>query len=48
MENEKKFCPINPSTDEILPCCQEKCALWDWESHACAMLVIAKSLKRRK
>ena len=49
MENEpKKYCPLNPSADEVLTCCQERCAWWDEDAQACALLVIAKALKKRK
>ena len=49
MENEpKKDCPLNASVDDVLPCCQERCAWWDEDAQACALLVIAKALKKRK
>lgn len=47
MEN-KCFCPLNPSEDTALPCCQEKCAWWDEDAQACAVLVIAKAARKRK
>ena len=49
MENEtKKYCPLNASVDDVLPCCQERCAWWDEDAQACALMVIAKALKKRK
>ena len=53
MENvPKKYCPLNASTDEVLnevlTCCQERCAWWDEDAQACALLVMAKALKKRK
>ncbi len=49
MENKTKiYCPLNASTDEVLPCCQERCAWWDEDAQACALMVIAKALKKRK
>ena len=49
MENEpKKYCPLNASADEVLRCCRERCALWDEDAQACALLVMAKALKKRK
>lgn len=46
MENSKKLCPLNASMDEVLPCCQEKCAWWDEDAQACALLVIARTSKK--
>ena len=35
MANEpKKYCPLNASTDEVLTCCQERCAWWDEDAQA--------------
>ena len=49
MENKpKKYCPMNPSTGEVLSCCQDRFAWWDEDAQACALLVIAKALKKRK
>lgn len=49
MGNEpKKYCPLNASTGEVLICCQKRCAWWDEDAQECALLVIAKALKKRK
>ena len=49
MEKEqKKYCPLNASVDEVLPCCQERCAWWDEDAQACALLVMAKALKKTR
>ena len=42
----KKYCPFNASADEVLHCCEEKCAWWDEDAQACSMLVIAKSMRK--
>lgn len=44
----KKFCPMNPSEDEALTCCQDKCAWWDEDSQSCAMLVMAQAVKKAR
>ena len=49
MENKpKKYCPLNAIPYKGLTCCQERCAWWDEDAQACALLVIAKVLKKRK
>lgn len=45
MEN-KQYCPLNAATDEVLHCCREKCAWWDEDTQACAVLVIAKTMRK--
>nr|DAH92259.1 MAG TPA: hypothetical protein [Caudoviricetes sp.] len=45
MEN-KQYCPLNAATDEVLHCCREKCAWWDEDAQACAVLVIAKTMRK--
>ena len=46
MDNQKKYCPINPDTENIIYCCESKCAWWDENSQACAVLVIARESKK--
>lgn len=45
MEN-KQYCPLNAATDEVLHCYREKCAWWDEDAQACAVLVIAKTMRK--
>lgn len=44
--NNKKSCPLNPSTDEWLSCSQEKCAWWDEDAQECAVLSLSKSIRK--
>jgi len=46
MDEPKKFCPMNASTDEVLTCCREKCAWWNELSQACALLAVSRALTR--
>lgn len=46
--DEKKFCPLNPSEDEALTCISSKCAWWDEDSQSCAMLVLARAVKKAR
>ena len=47
MENKTNiYCPLNASTDEVLPCCRERCAWWDEDAQACALLVMAKAVRK--
>ena len=51
MENEKKICPLSmsyPKDTSLCPCQKQMCAWWDEDSQACALLVMAKALKKRK
>lgn len=49
MENTPdKYCPLNPSEDQVLLCSGEKCAWWDEDSQDCAALVLARAMKKRK
>lgn len=45
MEN-KVYCPLNPDTEQPLPCCKEKCAWWDEDAQACAVMVLAKAVRK--
>lgn len=46
--DEKKFCPLNPSEDTALPCISSKCAWWDEDSQSCAMMVLARAVKKAR
>ena len=51
METEKKICPLSMSCSEdvpLCPCQEQQCAWWDEDAQTCALLVIAKALKKRK
>lgn len=45
MEN-KLNCPMNADIENILPCCEEKCAWWDEDAQACALLVLARAVRK--
>lgn len=42
MENDKKLCPLSQGT----VMCGPKCAWWDEDAQACAVLVIAKTMRK--
>ncbi len=42
----QKDCPLNTSTEQSLPCKEGRCAWWDEDAQACAVLVLAKSAKK--
>lgn len=49
MENTPdKYCPLNPSEDQVLMCSLEKCAWWDEDSQACAAVVLARAMKKKE
>lgn len=46
--SEYTYCPLSmsaPADIDLLPC-TEKCAWWDEEAQACAMLVLARAAKK--
>ena len=46
MAEEVKTCPLTASVADPAPCDEEHCAWWDEDSRQCAMLTIAKSVKK--
>lgn len=42
MENDKKLCPLSQGT----VMCDPKCAWWDEDAQACAVLVMAKTMRK--
>lgn len=51
METEKKICPLSMSGDydcPLISCQEEKCGWWDEDAQACAAVVLAKAVKKRK
>jgi hypothetical protein len=46
MTEDKKYCPINPDVDQSISCVEGKCAWWDEDAQACAVLVLARTSKK--
>lgn len=45
MDEEKK-CPINPDTQNEIDCIEGRCAWWDEDAQACAVLVLAREVRK--
>lgn len=48
MANEEKICPLTTYLGRNPLCQCERCAWWDEDAKACAVLVAAKAMKKRK
>lgn len=46
---EKKFCPLSmsaPADMDLISCCREKCGWWDEDTQSCAVVSLAKSMRK--
>lgn len=49
MNKERKLCPLSmsaPGDVPILKCQEEVCACWDEDAQACAILALARSIRK--
>lgn len=46
MENKNYICPLNPKFDEGVYCVKGICAWWDEDAQACALLTLARSVRK--
>lgn len=46
MNDNKKWCPLNPDTDINIPCTKEHCGWWDEDKNQCAVVTLAKEISK--